>query len=150
MREIRTEIDIVASATCVWRALTDFELYPEWNPFIRRVSGQCIDGGELRVTTASLFGILLNFQLKVDNILENRGMRWLGQTLMAGLLDGHHYFEIHEMSPEKVRFIQYEEFSGCMLPLAWPMIAPLSRKGFDSMNKALKKKVEQDVSKASK
>ncbi|MFH1217978.1 MAG: SRPBCC domain-containing protein [Pseudomonadota bacterium] len=125
--------------------MTNFTLYPEWNPFIRSVSGKCIDGGELSVTTASLFGILLNFQLKVDNIIENRGMRWLGQTIRPGLLDGHHYFEIHELSPKKVRFVQYEEFSGFMLTPAWSVISPLSRRGFDSMNKALKERVEQDL-----
>lgn len=146
MREVRTEIEIAASAPSVWRVLTNFELYPEWNPFIRKVSGQYVDGGELRVVTASLFGILLRFRLKVDNIVENHGMRWIGRTIKPGLLDGHHTFEIHEISPEKVRFIQYEEFSGCMLPLAWPMIAPLSRRGFDSMNKALKARVEQEIS----
>ncbi|MBU0910310.1 MAG: SRPBCC domain-containing protein [Proteobacteria bacterium] len=149
MREVRAEIDITAPAPSVWRVLTNFALYPEWNPFIRSVSGECINGGELSVTTASLFGILLNFQLKVDNILENRGMRWLGQTIRPGLLDGHHYFEIHELSPNKVRFVQYEEFSGFMLTPSWPVISPLSRRGFDSMNKALKERVEQDLAKAS-
>ncbi len=146
MREVRTEIEIAASAADVWRVLTDFELYPQWNPFIRKVSGQFIDGGELQVTTASLFGLLLNFKLKVDNIVENHGMRWLGQTIKPGLLDGHHTFKIDEMSPGKVRFIQYEEFSGWMLPLAWPVLAPLSRRGFEAMNRALKSWAEQEAS----
>ena len=142
MREVRVEIDINAPASSVWRVLTNFALYPEWNPFIRSVSGELIDGGELQVTTASLFGMLFNFQLKVDNIHENLGMRWIGQTIRPGLLDGHHYFEIHELSPDKVKFVQYEQFSGSMLTPSWPVIAPLSRQGFESMNKALKTRVE--------
>ncbi len=145
MREVRTEIEISAPALSVWRVLTNFTLYPEWNPFIRSISGELINGGELSVTITPLFAIPLNFRPKVDNIRENHGMRWLGQTLKPGLLDGRHYFEISELSPNKVRFVQYEEFSGSMLMLAWPMISPLSRRGFNSMNKALKERVEHDM-----
>ena len=145
MREVSVEIEISASASSVWQVLTDFARYPEWNPFVRSVSGELVDGGELSVTTASLLGIQLNFQLKVDSIHENSGMRWLGQTIKPGLLDGRHYFEIHERSPDRVRFVQYEEFSGTMVPFAWPVLSPLSRRGFESMNKALKERVEQGL-----
>jgi Polyketide cyclase / dehydrase and lipid transport len=40
MKEIHTEIEINAPGESVWRALTDFAAYPEWNPFIRRVEGE--------------------------------------------------------------------------------------------------------------
>jgi uncharacterized protein YndB with AHSA1/START domain len=40
VKELRSEIDIVAPTERVWRVLTDFSAYPEWNPFIRRVSGR--------------------------------------------------------------------------------------------------------------
>ncbi len=33
MKEIHTEIEINAPAGKVWRVLTDFPSYPEWNPF---------------------------------------------------------------------------------------------------------------------
>jgi uncharacterized protein YndB with AHSA1/START domain len=32
MKEIHTEIEINASAEKVWRVLTDFAAYSEWNP----------------------------------------------------------------------------------------------------------------------
>jgi hypothetical protein len=143
MREVRTEIEIAASASSVWQVLTDFAHYSEWNPFISCISGELVGGGELSVTTISLLGIPLNFRLKVDRISENCGMRWQGQTITPGLLDGRHYFEIHELTPDKVRFVQYEEFSGAMLKLAWPVLSPLSRRGFNAMNTALKAKMEQ-------
>ena len=34
MLHIKTEVDIAASPSRVWRALVDFTRYPEWNPFI--------------------------------------------------------------------------------------------------------------------
>jgi len=40
VKELRSEIEIEAPIERVWRVLTDFAAYPEWNPFIRRVSGR--------------------------------------------------------------------------------------------------------------
>ena len=37
---LHSEIMIDASARRVWAILTDFEAYPTWNPFIRRIAGQ--------------------------------------------------------------------------------------------------------------
>jgi uncharacterized protein YndB with AHSA1/START domain len=38
-KEIITEIEIDASPSQVWQVLTDFEKYPTWNPFIKKISG---------------------------------------------------------------------------------------------------------------
>jgi hypothetical protein len=37
--QIKTEIPIGAPASAVWSILMDFERYPEWNPFIKKISG---------------------------------------------------------------------------------------------------------------
>src|SRR5208337_3854746 len=39
MKEIHTEIEINAPAEKVWKVLTDFAAYPEWNPFVRCGAG---------------------------------------------------------------------------------------------------------------
>jgi hypothetical protein len=33
----------------VWEVLSDFDAYPEWNPFIRRISGSPHEGEKLEV-----------------------------------------------------------------------------------------------------
>ena len=40
MKEIHTEIEINAPAEKIWKVLTDFAAYPEWNPFVRRGEGR--------------------------------------------------------------------------------------------------------------
>ncbi len=40
MKVIHTEIEINAPAEAVWRVLTDFAAYPEWNPFVPPSGGR--------------------------------------------------------------------------------------------------------------
>ena len=40
VREIRAETVIAAPPEAVWRVLTDFAAYPDWNPFIRSIEGK--------------------------------------------------------------------------------------------------------------
>ena len=34
-----TEIDVAAGPNAVWAVLTDYDRYPEWNPFLVKISG---------------------------------------------------------------------------------------------------------------
>ena len=49
MKELHSQIEINASAERVWQLLTDFASYPQWNPFIRRISGEPTTGERLQV-----------------------------------------------------------------------------------------------------
>jgi uncharacterized membrane protein len=49
MKQLHTEVEIEAPAERVWELLTDFATYPEWNPFIRSISGQPAPGERLEV-----------------------------------------------------------------------------------------------------
>jgi uncharacterized protein YndB with AHSA1/START domain len=49
MKELHSEIEINAPAERVWELLTDFASYPQWNPFIRTISGQPTKGERLEV-----------------------------------------------------------------------------------------------------
>jgi len=49
MKELRSEIEIRASAEQVWQILTDFASFPQWNPFMRRASGEATPGAKLEV-----------------------------------------------------------------------------------------------------
>src|SRR6266571_1159629 len=49
MKEVSAEIEIEAPAERVWEVLTDFAKFPEWNPFIRQMSGEVRTGAQLHV-----------------------------------------------------------------------------------------------------
>ena len=62
--------------------------------------------------------------------------------MVPGIFDGEHIFTIESLDPERVRFVQREEFNGVLASLVLGMIGDKTRMGFKSMNQALKEKAE--------
>jgi hypothetical protein len=141
-KSIRTEIIINAPKEKVWDILSNFASYGEWNPFIIRISGAQAKGSRLAVT-------LLNgkkefaMKPKVISVVPNQYFDWLGSLFIKGLFDGHHYFEIEELSPRQVRFIHGEHFSGILSGMILRSIADETRNNFIAMNNALKVRAEK-------
>src|SRR3990172_6803470 len=106
MREIITEIAILASAESVWRILTDFDDYPQWNPFIRRIQGEATPGSRPEVSLQPAGGQEMTFRPTVLTAEPSRELRWLGHLLIFGLFDGEHIFTIEPIGANRVRFIQ--------------------------------------------
>jgi hypothetical protein len=82
MKELQSQIEINASAERVWHLLTDFASYPQWNPFIRRISGQPTPGERLEVRLEPPGGRGMTFKPKILNAEPNRSLRWLVQVQM--------------------------------------------------------------------
>src|SRR5947209_17435921 len=78
MKEVSAEIEIEAPAERVWQVLTDFAKFPEWNPFIRQMSGEVRTGAQLEVRLEPPGGRAMSFKPKMVNVETNREIRWLG------------------------------------------------------------------------
>jgi hypothetical protein len=142
MKELRSEIDIQAPAEKVWQVLTDFASFPQWNPFIRRATGEVRVGAHLDVYIQPSGASGSGFKPTVLKVEPNRELRWLGQLLMPGLFDGEHVFLIEPLEEKRVRFVQREVFNGMLVPLLARSLDTNTRRGFDEMNQALKMRVE--------
>ena len=88
LRELRSEIEIDAPPEHVWAVLTDFDAYPEWNPFIRRISGELREGARLEVRIEPPGARATTFKPTVRAVERNRELRWLGRLLAPGIFDG--------------------------------------------------------------
>jgi hypothetical protein len=142
MRELRREIEIEAPPQRVWEVVTDFAAYPEWNPFIRRISGEAREGARLEVRIEPPGGRAMTFKPTVQAVEANRELRWLGRLLVPGIFDGEHGFRIEPLEDNRSRFIQSERFSGVLVGFAAGTLAK-TEAGFEQMNVALKTRVEQ-------
>lgn len=137
--EIRTQIIIQAAPEKVWMILTDFKNYPNWNSFIPRIEGQIKEGKRLivKIQPPSKKGMI--FKPTVTSKIENRELKWLGRLFIKGFFDGEHKFEIIDNNNGTVTFIQSEKFSGVLVRL---FNFDTTEKGFEEMNKQLKKIAE--------
>ena len=141
-RMLSNEIVIKASAEHVWTLVTDFQSFPDWNPFIRRASGEIRVGARLEVFIQPSGSRGLTFKPKVLKVDANRELRWLGRTYIPWLFDGEHALKIEALSEKQVNFVQTEKFSGLFVPFARSLLRNTER-GFEEMNKALKLRAEQ-------
>jgi hypothetical protein len=142
MRELQASIEISTSAERVWQILTDFAAYPDWNPFIRRISGSPEPGARLEVRLEPPGARAMTFRPRVIAAQPNRELRWLGQLFVPGLFSGEHLFLIEPIDVTRVRFVQRERFGGVLVPFTRKTLAA-TRTGFEHMNLALKSRSER-------
>lgn len=143
MKEIYTDIEIQASVEKIWKILTDFTHFSQWNPFIHRISGKAVEGEQLEVVIQPPGSTQLTFRPKVLKAEPNRELRWLGHLFIPGLFDGEHIFTIDPVGGNRTRFIQREVFQGLLTPLLARQLDRNTRYGFEAMNIALKRQAEQ-------
>ena len=148
MKELHSEIEINASVERVWDILTDFASYPQWNPFIRRISGEPKTGERLEVRLEPPGGMGITLRPTVLNAEPNRELRWLGRLLVKGLFDGEHSLAIQQLGENRVRFVQSEAFNGLLVPLLARSLDKSTRRGFEEMNRALKVRAEVPLSRS--
>ncbi|MEN9261593.1 MAG: SRPBCC domain-containing protein [Thermostichus sp. HHBFW_bins_43] len=142
MKEISTCIDIHASARKVWDILMDFSAYEQWNPLIRSIGGQAIEGSRLQVHIQPPGGQGMVFKPKVLSAQPERELCWLGHFILPGLFDGEHRFQLEALGENQVRLTHSERFSGLLLPLLAKSLDDNVRQGFEAMNQALKSRAE--------
>lgn len=142
MHQVRTEIEIDASPARVWSVLTDFSAHPQWNPFVRSISGVLRERERLVVSVQPEGGREMTFRPVVLVAQPERELRWLGRFLVPGLFDGEHYFQLEPLGPQRTRFVHGEKFSGLFVSMARASLDGATRAGFVAMNEALKARAE--------
>lgn len=140
---IHTHIEITADARRVWDVLTDFAAYPGWNPFLIEVRGEAQPGMRLAVRTRFRSGRLMNFRPLILRADPRRELRWWGRSRVPGLFEGEHVLNIAPLEPDRVRFSQREMFRGLLVPILRLTHLDATRNGFETMNAALKARVER-------
>jgi hypothetical protein len=140
MLELRTETQIDSPVDRVWQVLMDFDAYPKWNPFLRRIDGKPEVGSRLDVEIGASGTRGMRFRPTVMSVVPNHEFRWLGHLGVRGLFDGEHIFELTAVGSQTTRFVQRETFRGIFLPFLVRRLEQDVRRGFDEMNHALRER----------
>lgn len=137
MRELRTEIEIAAPITKVWRILTDFNHWKEWNP-ICQASAVASLGSKVTVMMGGKDGKDgMKYTPVITNFEAPKYFRWRGKMMAGFLFTNDKVFELEEMG-SGTRLIHKEAFSGILVPLFWGKLNKGVIPMLKSMNDSLK------------
>jgi hypothetical protein len=137
-RHVREEAAIAAPAHEVWRWFTDFESFPDWNPFIRKAEGALSVGSKLHIRLR-LGERIISFRPEVTKLEPAREVRWRTRVLVPGLFDVDRRFAIESTSTQQTTFVQEETNCGLLVPLAYALanLEKDLRTGFRDFGQAL-------------
>lgn len=108
------EIVIDAEPEAVWAVLSDLPSWSEWSPNFRKASGNLVVGERLHNVLDSGGGEL-TFQPVLLAVDPGRELRWKGEFILPGVVDGEHYFLLDPLPGGRTRFVQGEDFVGALV-----------------------------------
>jgi len=147
MPEIKTDITINGPPSVVRKAFFDFPSYPSWNPFLTSMEtvGPSPSPGTHLKFVGGGFG-------SIESIIKENTpdkFNWQGTFLGKWFFMGTHQFEFLPFGDvgengETIgcKFVQDETFTGIGAGLLFYFIGEDVKKGFISMNVALKERIE--------
>jgi len=141
-KEIHTEIDIDARPDAVWDVLVDLASYPDWNPMVKKASGEVRVGERLRLHYEPEGQKKRTFKPLLLVVEPGRELRWQGQPGMRLLFESEHIYILKETPEGKTHLDHDMIFYGLLIPPVKRLIEKASRKPFNDLNRAMKERVE--------
>ena len=138
-KELKTSIQIQSTPEKVWKILTDFENYPNWNPFIKSIQGNVTPGSYINIQAGNM-----RFKPKVLAFNPNKELCWLGKLWFTGLFDGEHAFIIQDNQDGSITFRHEEKFKGILVGLFRKKLDTEIKEAFEQMNQKLKELAENE------
>lgn len=114
MKSLYTEIVIDAPADAVWKILTDFQSYPDWNPFIRSFEGVPEPGRQFSVTIQPTGKKPMTFKPVCLALIPEEEFRWLGTWSLPDFLMVNTFLNLKDLTVP-VRFLFNENIFGACL-----------------------------------
>jgi hypothetical protein len=91
----------------------------------------------------------MRFRPTVTHVEADHELRWLGHLWRPGVFDGEHRFVLDPLDDGTRTAVTHAEvFTGALVPLVWRLVGPGTERGFEAMNAALKRRVEEGVERA--
>jgi hypothetical protein len=135
---------IHAPVTIVWQVLTHFSAYHQWSTMLipeQNTPPQLGATIKLRLSLSDSFAY--SFEPLVIALDENRHFAWRQKTIIAGVFDGEHHFELRALENGHTELHNFEHYSGVLSPIfkRLPMMQSAPA-GFEAMNNEIKARAE--------
>ncbi len=139
--ELRSEIEILATAKVVWDVLINFRAYCQWNPFIVEADGQLREGATVSVTINFPGNRERKLRRCILKLLPMSELRWTSTSIHRALVHSEQFFQLRPVTDDRVRLAVGENFSGIMAPRNPVELSQISQ-GLTLMNQAIKRRSE--------
>jgi hypothetical protein len=123
----------------VWRVVADFDAYPDWNPYLRRVEGRPEEGGTLQVRLEPPGGEAQDVSASVSIFRPPRKIRWQSHLLVPGLRDLEYEVIIEPLGADRSQVFQQARHEGLLSVF---VDEEATRAGLLAMSRALETRVE--------
>ena len=139
MQEIKTEIEISAPPSKVWKIITDIDNWQEWSPTINASQGEASIGSKLSITMMSekegKDGPKYN--PIITKLNEPKYFHWRAHMLAGFIFTNDKIFKLEEIS-SGTKLTHIETFKGLVTPLFRGQMEKGVPPMLNMMNKALK------------
>lgn len=144
MFTISAQTVIRAPVEVVWGVLMNFAAYELWSTMLvpeQETPPQL--GATIQLRLALPDGPAYSFEPVVIVLEENRHFAWRQKTIITGLFDGEHHFELKALENGQTTLHNYEHYSGLLSPIfkRLPMMQQAPA-GFEAMNDEIKIRAE--------
>ena len=140
--EVAASAEIEAPRELVWKVLSDFSTYPQWNPFTPNIGGELAVGRPV-VLDVRFAGKKPKKQTEwVNQVVPGERICWGIRYGSRKLLAANRLQELTELGPERTRYFTVDRFSGLLVPVVFALYGRLIQVGFDGVATGLKRHCE--------
>ena len=138
----QTTFEINAGPDRVWKVLTTFDRYAEWNPQIPRASASLQEGASVTLRLALPGRPSMNLSATIEDVRPNELLTWRGHLVAPWFFEGYRRFAIERIAGDRVRVTHVEDVHGLFAPVfALVMGGPVERSQ-RALNEALRVRAE--------
>lgn len=141
--DLHASIEIAAPCAQVWKIITDFSSYPQWNPLITHVQGN------LQMDAKIIQTVQIHAKKRVRQSQQIRlidapyRLCWGTKIFHPRLLAAERWQYVEAISDHRCRYTTYDDFSGLLSPIVRHLYQVSLQQGFERMALALKNYAEQ-------
>lgn len=141
MKEYHINIVIKAPVGAVWKALTNFSAYPEWNPLVGWLKGDIRANGQIQMFIKPLNR---SFTATLKRVEPDEELTWVGVQLASWIISGEHYYRLEALDRNSTRLSHGEYFRGLASAFIGKATLERMEAAFNRHNVLLKERVEHE------
>lgn len=135
-------LDVAAPAETVWRVVTDFPRYAEWNPFVVACRSTLEPGSTIEMRVRVLPFVAQPQRERVFEHVPGRRMRYGIDPMPLGALRSSRAHEVEAVGPDRSRYVSTFALDGWLAPVVATLFGARLERGFAAMSAGIKTRAE--------